>query len=280
MKTHTSLPQNITDDLRSGRVLAGDDLRGDALERWYAEEKEAYFQEGADSGETDPWYAYQRYVNDQLVFRHVANRRPGTILFLGAADGIEAAGFHRRHPEWHLAFIESSDSFRAALNKRFPGAEVRAPGLDGRMPFADGSVDVVCAFSVLHHIANVTDVMRETARTLKPGGEFFVREPCSSMGDWRGPRSATPNERGISNDWMLATARAVGLRLSARPVPVVFDPLNKMLVRTIGFRFVPMPVLYFVDRAISSMLAANDHYWRDTPLKKLGPSSYLFTFQK
>jgi SAM-dependent methyltransferase len=280
MITRTSLPQDITDDLRSGRVLAGDDLRGDALARWYAQEKEAYFQEGADSGETDPWYAYMRYVNDRLVFHHVAKRPSGTILFLGAADGIEAADFHRRHPGWRLAFIESSDSFRAALTQRFPGAQVKEPGLDGRMPFADGSVDVVCAFSVLHHIANVTDVLRETARILTPGGAFFVREPCSSMGDWRRARSATPNERGISRQWMLTNAGAVGLRTIGRPVPVVFEPINKMLVRTIGFRPIPLPLLYVVDRFISSVLAANDHYWRDTPLKKLGPSSYLFTFQK
>ncbi|MDA1307283.1 MAG: class I SAM-dependent methyltransferase [Acidobacteria bacterium] len=280
MKTRTSLPQDITDDFRSGRVLAGDDLRGEALARWYAQEKEAYFEEGADSGVTDPWYAYMRYVNDRLVFHHVAQRAPGTILFLGAADGIEAADFHRRHPEWRLAFIESSDSFRAALTQRFPGAEVREPSLDGRMPFADGSVDVVCAFSVLHHIANVTDVLRETARILSPGGAFFVREPCSSMGDWRRARSATPNERGISREWMLTSARAVGLQVASRPVPVVFEPINKMLVRTIGYRVIPQPLLYVVDRFISSALAFNDHYWRDTPLKKLGPSSYLFTFQK
>lgn len=277
---NTSLPQELFDAVRSGHELAGDSLRGDALVRWYEQEKEAFFEGGADSGPSDPWYAYMRFVNDRLVFRELERRDQGDILFLGAAEGTEAVDFHRRRPAWRLHFLEASDNFRARLTAQFPGAAIIEPDPAGRMPIADASLDAVCAFCVLHHIANVSEVLGEVARVLKRGGQFFVREPCSSMGDWRGPRSATPNERGISRHWMIRTAAEVGLSPHDRPIPVVFEPINKTLVRTIGYRLVPRQILYVVDRLLSALVALNDHYWRDTTLKKIGPSSYHYRFRK
>jgi hypothetical protein len=121
-------------------------------------------------------------------------------------------------------------------------------------------------------------VLREIGRVTKSGGALFVREPCSSMGSWCPPRLATPNERGIPKRLMTRFARAAGFELIS-VIPILFEPLNKILKRTIGFR-VPFPVLYAIDRGISSSLSWNDHYWRDTFSRKLGPSSYYYLFHK
>ena len=66
---------------------------------------------------------------------------------------------------------------------------------------------------MLHHIANVSTVVREIGRALKPGGLFVFREPIHSMGDWRGPRHGlTRNERGIPPGLMKRHLQSAGLQ--------------------------------------------------------------------
>jgi ubiquinone/menaquinone biosynthesis C-methylase UbiE len=47
------------------------------------------------------------------------------------------------------------------------------------LPFPDNTFDAVTAYSVLHHIENLTPVFREVRRTLKPGGFFYADESPS-----------------------------------------------------------------------------------------------------
>jgi ubiquinone/menaquinone biosynthesis C-methylase UbiE len=47
------------------------------------------------------------------------------------------------------------------------------------LPFADASFDAVTAYSVLHHIEDLSKVFREIRRTLKPGGFFYADESPS-----------------------------------------------------------------------------------------------------
>jgi len=42
-----------------------------------------------------------------------------------------------------------------------------------RLPFADGSFDVVTCFAVLHHLYRFDGLVEETARVLRPGGIFY-----------------------------------------------------------------------------------------------------------
>lgn len=142
------------------------------------------------------------------------------------------------------------------------------------------SQDVVCAFSVLHHIANVSKVIREIGRVTQKGGVLLVREPCSSMGDWRKPRSATPNERGIPKSLMIEFAKNAGFDLVEPAVPILFEPFNRLIKRTIGFGYINFSILYLFDAITSKVLSYNDHYWRDSLRKKLGRSSYFYVFKK
>jgi SAM-dependent methyltransferase len=279
---YTSLPFEITSGIKEGRVLVGDDFDLDKLTQWFAQEKEAFYSANAGSSEVDPWYAYMRYVNDTLAFSKIdyAQKEPKSLLVIGPGSGIEVDAFARKHPDWVLSFLEASKNFQAELTRRFPKAHVVDPTLAGDIPLGNESQSIVCAFSVLHHIPNVTKVIQEVYRVTKHGGLFFVREPCSSIGDWRYPRSATPNERGISRGYLISAALGAGFLAERKPVPILFEPINKILRKTIGFSFVPFVLLYYVDRLISLLLSFNDRYWRDTLYKKFGPSSYFYIFQK
>jgi ubiquinone/menaquinone biosynthesis C-methylase UbiE len=45
-----------------------------------------------------------------------------------------------------------------------------------RLPFSDASFDAVISNSIVHHIPEPADVLREMARVTKPGGAIFVRD--------------------------------------------------------------------------------------------------------
>jgi SAM-dependent methyltransferase len=278
----TSLPSRIDKSIRNGTRLVGDDFDDARLALWFEQERDAFYEGDAGSGEIDPWYAYMRYVNEVLGFTAVARepRPPESMLVLGPGSGIEVVEFACRHPRCQLNFLEASSKFQQELQTRFPGSHIILPRHTGEIDLPDASQDVVCAFSVLHHIPNVSKVLSEAARVTRPGGLLMVREPCSSMGDWRRPRSATPNERGISLQLMLQFAERAGLRLERVPTPILLEPINKFLKITFGFGLVPFPVLYAVDRSVSKVLALNDHYWRDSLPKKVGPSSYFYLFRR
>jgi ubiquinone/menaquinone biosynthesis C-methylase UbiE len=54
------------------------------------------------------------------------------------------------------------------------------------LPFADGSLDMVTCQTVLIHVADLNEVIREMTRVLRPGGLFLIAEPnnfASSAGE-------------------------------------------------------------------------------------------------
>jgi SAM-dependent methyltransferase len=282
LPTYTSLPQEVSQEMKRGDVLVGDDFNSEQLALWFSQEQEAYFEGEAGTSEEDPWYAYMRYVNEILGFSVITQQDapPESMLVLGPASGKEVGKFALENPGCTLSFVEASLNFQHQLRERFPGSTIIAPHFDGHIDLPSQSQDVALAFSVLHHIPNVSMVLSEMARVTRPKGLVLVREPCSSMGDWRFPRSATPNERGISRHLLIEIAIRAGLRQERQPVPILLEPINKLLKRTVGFAPIPFATLYRVDRLLSWALSFNDHYWRDSWLKKVGPSSYFYVFRR
>jgi len=276
----TSLPSDPHASVRDGSELYGNDLDHEQLQLWYLQEAEAFFELDSGNSQTDPWYDYMRYTNDKLGFSYIDNiiSQPTSMLVLGPGSGIEVLEFSQKHLSCRISFLESSVEFQRQLKDRFPGSDIITPVYSGDINLPARSQDLVCAFSVLHHIPNVSKVFAEVSRVMRPGGLFLVREPCSSMGIWGRPRSATPNERGISCSLMVKFAEENGFVCEIIPTPIILEPINKFLKKTVGFKSVPFPLLYQVDRILSRVLSFNDFYWRDSLLKKLGPSSYFYVF--
>ncbi len=278
----TSLPAKITPEIRDGSHLVGDDFTAAQLQCWFSEEQEAFFEGDSGNSEEDPWYAYMRYVNRVLGFSAVKEKmtQADNMLVLGPGSGKEVEEFAVEHPDCRLHFLEASENFQRILKERFPSSRIVVPQFSGDIALADNTQNFVCAFSVLHHIPNVSKVINEIGRVMRQGGLLMVREPCSSMGDWRGPRSATPNERGISRALINHFAERAGFELERAPTPILLEPLNKIFKKSLGLKVIPHPALYAVDRVLSRILSFNDYYWRDTFYKKLGPSSYFYLFRK
>ena len=266
--------QNI-DIYLSGKVLYGDDFDASQVAQWHADEREGYAGLGAnDRGGYK--YAYHAW-NAWHAFRHLPpNKRFRNALGFGAAYGDEFRPIASR-----IAAITIVDPSAAFTQDSVCGIPARyvAPAADGRLGLADGAFDLITAIGVLHHVPNVSFVVRELARTLSRGGHLIIREPIVSMGDWRKPRPhLTRHERGIPLEILKSIVRSSGLDLERvslcgfRPVQRAFtvfrdDPNNSR-------------VAVSIDAAACRLLSWNAHYHARTFFQKLRPTSAFLVARK
>ena len=282
-KLITSLPQKIDSKIISGDYLAGNDLNLDQITTWFSQEKEAYYSSDSDQDLVeDKWYKYCRFLNNKLGFSKLDFDKNDnfSVLVIGPGPGKEMEKFNDKFKNCTIYFLESSENYKKELKVTFPKSVILDANIDANIKLKSNSIKLVIGFSVLHHIPNVSSCLSEIYRVLQKDGILFLREPCSSMGDWRGPRSTTPNERGISKKWFLKEFDKLNLRLLSSPDPVLFDQLNKIFVKSIFGKLSSFHLIYFLDNIISKVVSFNDYYWRDNFLKKIGPSAYFYRLKK
>jgi SAM-dependent methyltransferase len=178
--------QTTFEKYSDGRTLYGDDFSPDQLEAWYRDEQEGYYSLGhLESGK----YGYHA-LNWRQGFRHISQSQFDHALGMGSAFGDELQPILSRVKK--VTLVDPSDGF---ANSQFEYVKPKANGL---LPFPDNTFDLVTCFNVLHHIPNVSTVVREMARCMKPGGWMLLREPTIPLGNWDYPRfQRTPRERGI-----------------------------------------------------------------------------------
>jgi SAM-dependent methyltransferase len=170
-----------------GKTLYGDDFSPDKIEAWFRDEQSGYYRlaEKREPGK----YGYHA-LNWRHGFRHLPPLPFEHVLGIGSAFGDEFQPILGRAK--NVTVLEAAEGFQ---NPKF---EYVKPNASGRMPFADSTFDLVTCFGVLHHIPNVSTVVREMARCTKTGGWLLIREPNHSMGNWEKPRRGlTRRERGI-----------------------------------------------------------------------------------
>lgn len=262
------LPPPTPDEL-SGRALYGDSLDSDGIAQWFASEEQAYFGLAGDYAD-NPTEAVHRHH----VLRHLPPGRFPVALALGAADGGEYTAFAPM--VGRFIAVEPGRGFWRDQIAGVP-AEYRMPSTLGTLDLADGSVDLACAFGVLHHIPNVSAVLRELARVLKPGAPLVLREPIVSLGDFRQPRPGlTAHERGIPHGLMDAMLDQAGLAIAHKSF-ANFPPLQ-VLARRIGIRRPWNSRAYVTADALASrVMAWNARYWRPRLWDKAAPASAYWT---
>jgi SAM-dependent methyltransferase len=187
----------------AGKALYGDDFSQEEIDAWFRSEQEGYFNlYYAPGGMNGPVGAEVRaggYVFAAVVDKHLFSRLKektfNSVLGIGSGDGQELRPLLKRTNS--ITILEPSDGFATSEIDGVPVRYIK-PQASGIMPFADQTFDLITCFQALHHIPNVSTVVREMYRTQKPGGHTLLMEPTNSMGDWRYPRvGLTKNERGI-----------------------------------------------------------------------------------
>ncbi len=125
-----------------------------------------------------PYTEYPGQLTRYLSERFLQRQRGGRLLDLGcgrgeflhgfAGQGFRAQGVDRARPS----------------QPRFPERVALADYEKEKLPFADGSFDVLFSKSVFEHIVDIGRVLRECQRVLTPGGRMIAMVP-DFVAQWR-----------------------------------------------------------------------------------------------
>jgi ubiquinone/menaquinone biosynthesis C-methylase UbiE len=139
----------------------------------------------------------------RTLARRFAAAVPGTelrILDVGCGTGRSRRIYLDRSARY--AGIDLSLGALRLARRRFADSSwLQADAL--RLPFRDGSFDVVAFSSVLHHVGDRRTALAEAFRVLRPGGWAFAFDPNllhPAMLLFRHPKSPFYNPEGVSPD--------------------------------------------------------------------------------
>lgn len=239
----------------AGEKLYGDDFNSEELAQWYADEAEAYADLGAKDREH---YSYKYHLINRLnLFNHLPEQEHfDRALGFGSAYGEEFLPLVKRIR--NISVLDPSGAFSRSDLEGVP-LDYRKPNTDGHMDYEDSSFDLVVCCAALHHVANVSFVISEFGRILKPGGYALIREPVVSMGDWRTHRRGlTARERGIPLPLMRRMIDAAGLAIHKETLAGF--PLVRKLGDKVGSSVHKSIFLTRLDRALAHGFAFNWSY--------------------
>jgi SAM-dependent methyltransferase len=198
------------------------------------------------------------------------------VLGFGSAYGDELLPVVDQAEE--ITIVDPSDAFRRDQLGGIP-VRYRQPSLDGRLALPDSTFDLTTCFGVLHHIANVTFVFGELARTLKPNGYLLVREPIVSMGDWRMPRRGlTKRERGIPLHLLRQLVQRSGLEVMRESL--CDFPLTRRIFGPFRDDVFNSPFAVRVDALLAQAFSWNLRYHARHNIARLRPTSVFLVVRK
>jgi SAM-dependent methyltransferase len=149
------------------------------------------------------WYSSRR----KMLRRLVAPVTPGRALDVGCGSGGNTAVL--RDLGWQVTGLEYSPAAAELAHAR--GLDI-VQGDATRLPFPDGSFDLVISTDMWEHIEDHEAVARETARVVRPGGRVLVAVPCS-MKLWSGHDLALGHVRRYEKDTLRAVIEGAGLEV-------------------------------------------------------------------
>jgi SAM-dependent methyltransferase len=251
----------------AGERLYGDDFSGEQIAAWFADEKEATTEiRGPD------WEYKYHALNRFHGFARLPKRGFSKVLSLGGGDGSELFPLIDRLDE--ITILEPSENLRPAVKARYC-----LPNSDGSIPFPDNTFDLITCLSVLHHIPNVSTVMRELHRCTARGGFVLLREPTISLGDWRKPRNGlSKHERGIPLRLMRELIQKTGFSVVSERkfcfAPIMY--INRRLKKNVyESRF-----MLLVDSLFCKLPFWNLKYHAETIVQKIRPSAVFYVLTK
>lgn len=257
----------------NGKKLIGDNYSKEDILAWYSQEKEAY----ASLFSSEPYFYKYHALNKACGFDFIKvylmnNLR---VCAFGSAYGDELIPISDMVISTIL--IDSDDSFHK--KSVFEGVKKILANPGGEIKLPDQSLDLITCFGVLHHIPNVSFVLSELARCLTEGGILLIREPITTMGDWRFLRTgATKNERGIPDKIFDQIIQDCGLQI-IKKTPCFFPPFSAVC-RKLGIHPYMHKVTVSIDLLLSKIFIWNYRYHRTNFVSKFAPACNFYVCQK
>lgn len=273
MQLWSAMNRTIDKYLR-GDKLYGDDFELSEIVDWFENEKEGYAGLGAKDA-SHYTYVYHA-INLKYGFRYLPKIRFKQVLGMGSAYGDEFKPIIKRID--HITVVEPSDAFYQDSICGVPSVYIK-PNIDGTLPFVSDYFDLVTCFGVLHHIPNISKVVQEVHRCLKPGGFLLIREPIVSMGDWtKERRGLTRNERGIPLSIFYKILAMSDFRIINEKK--CFFPLVPRLTFLFKNGAYNSHLGVLLDRILSVLFVWNYKYHPQSNLDKFRPTCIYFVLQK
>ena len=263
------------DNYFNGKELYGDDFSIEQIKTWWKEEEEAYANMCGVSLENKSYkddfsnklYGF-KYISKNILFKKT--------LGLGSSWGYEFLPIIEKIEELYI--IEaSSQTISEKLGHIKPAYS--KPEISGAISFPNDSFDLICAFSVLHHIPNVSFVLTELLRVLKPGGFLLLREPVITMGDWREERlGLTKNERGIPEKLFTNILKQQNIEIVKKHYLSAMTPFFKRTFK--NTTFFDSNTYCLIDKYLSKLLAFNIHYHAKSKIERCAPQEVYYVLRK
>lgn len=260
-----------------GRKLYGDDFNIEQIKQWYEEESEGY----ANLGSKDfSKYKYDYHnLNKILGYNKLPNKSFENVLGIGSAWGCEFEPIIDKIKS--ITIIEPSDNLVSSKIGNIIPKYIK-PSIEGIINLEDNSFDLITCFGTLHHIPNVTLVLSELLRILKPNGYLLLREPLNSMGDWRKPRTGlTKNERGIPVAHFDNIFKKNNVSVESKKYCFT---MTSFLQRKIGKLFKNALYSYkfyiYIDSCLSKIFKFNSRYFATKSLHNIAPNSIFYVVKK
>ena len=275
-RPHSRLQAQTAHSLKeyySGQKLFGDDFSLEEIREWYGLEENACYEVFDQGRKRMP-------NNDYLHWQHgyrwaLAGRTNlGKVLGLGSGNGEEFRPLRR----WieHLYIVESAEGyFRNDMTTTYAKAQV-----DGSLDFSAGFFDTSVNIAVLHHIPNVSHVLSEIFRVLKPGGICLVKEPITTLGAWHRPRKGglCPCERGFPRVLLDEMLQRAGFEIIHKTF-FEFPPLRHVRDRG-GIDTYNSKFWTGLDRLCCKLTDWNYRYHRVNWFQKFAPSYVFLVLRK
>lgn len=245
MKGTSNMVKNNSKYIK-GDALYGDDFSLAELERWVEDENEGY---ATIVKNNERAYEYPYYELDkQCVFKYLPkNLTQMHILAIGGAYGYELQPILKRAKK--IDIIEPSNLF---LSNNIDGVPVSyiKPQSSGVIPFDNDTFDLIVCFSVLHHIANVSFVLKEITRVLRPGGYLLHRDPIVAM---RHPL--------LTNEDFQRPMTGLSRRERGIPLKYFRNQFKELGFNNVSEKLVGMPTTRRLAKLISGHSPYNSKYW-------------------
>jgi SAM-dependent methyltransferase len=260
-------------DYFSGTRLYGDDFDEQGILEWYRDEEAGYFKLWGEN-RVAGFYDYHA-LNERHAFRYLPAGSLGKLLSFGGANGEEVRPVAARTSG--VVIVEP-----ATYDTRELGGvpvEYRRPVPVGPLPAVDSEFSLVTCFAALHHIPNVSWIVREFSRVLAPGGYALIREPVISMGDWRQPRRGlTPRERGIPLGVFDEILGQAGFDVVRRVRCV--HPLTPRIAALLRINTFNSQAMVYLDSILSALHVVSGRYHAEYWWQKLRPASVAYVLRK
>ncbi len=259
-----------------GFELYGDAFNDNEIAQWYKDEEEAYANLG--SGNKDAYiYGYDKY-NEIHGYNKIRRELGQNLKCMGLGS---AYGYEFLPIKGHISsitVIDPSEQFKVDNIEGLPIKYVK-PTVKGTMSFSSDSFDLITSFGTLHHIPNVSYLISEMARVLRPGGYMLIREPIISMGDWTKKRNGlTARERGIPFKLMKTFIETNNLEILN--YSFCFSPISSRIWKITGTSVIGKAWFIILDRFLSTLFSFRLIYHRTKKIDHLGPTNVFWVLKK